>query len=161
MIAKCGDILTWHWAHMSIEDCDPWAEPNNEWHRGWQMLVPPDRREVRIGKHRADMLTRSGRVIELQDSYLPPTEIRVREHHYGNMLWIFNAIEPYANDRLLIRPRDGYVSFRWKQPRKSLAWCQRPVLLDIGYGQLLHVKKIHTEAPCGGWGRIITLDGAL
>jgi hypothetical protein len=32
--ARCGQIVTWHWAHLAREDCDPWAEPDTVWHRG-------------------------------------------------------------------------------------------------------------------------------
>ncbi len=50
VMAKCGDFVAWHWAHVSGEECDSWAEPGGmtAWHRAWQECVPVDRREVTI-----------------------------------------------------------------------------------------------------------------
>ena len=158
VLAKCGAIVAWHWAHVANNgaDCDSWSEAVGAWHLAWQALAPTSCREVTMRPHRADLRSPDGFVIELQASSLSVTDIAAREDFYGReMLWIFDAREALTDDRLTIRPRDGYVTFRWKHPRKSLTACNRRVLLDIGGGQLLDVRKIHTEAPCGGWGRII------
>ena len=32
IIAKCGRVKIWHWAHESRIDCDDWYEPMSEWH---------------------------------------------------------------------------------------------------------------------------------
>jgi hypothetical protein len=37
---------------------------------------------------------------------------------------------------------DPYRSFRWKQPRRSILHCRRPVFLDLGDGNLLELKKL-------------------
>ena len=31
VIAKCGDIMSWHWAHEA-SDCDTWSEGESDWH---------------------------------------------------------------------------------------------------------------------------------
>lgn len=157
VLAKCGQITSWHWAHAATGDCDPWSESETTWHRDWQGMVPPERREVVIGCHRADMVTPDGTVVELQHSYLPADQTAAREAHYGRMIWIFDATQAYDENRIWIRKRDGYVTFRWKHPRKSVSLCTRPTLLDLG-PYLLLIKKIHTAAPCGGWGRIVDKD---
>lgn len=154
VLAKCGAIVAWHWAHVGQDDCDPWSEEFNPWHRQWQELVPEPSREVTMGHHRADIVAANGTVVELQHSYLSPDEIRERETFYGRMIWVFDATTAVEEGRLSIRRRGGYVSFRWKHPRKSVANCRRSVLLDLGGGQLLQLKRIHTEAPCGGWGHL-------
>lgn len=156
--AKCGQIVTWHWAHCAREDCDPWAESETTWHRDWQQRVQPDQREIVIGNHRADIVTASGIVVELQHSSLSVEEIRAREAHYGRMIWLFDAREPYEYDRLDVRRRKGYVTFRWKHPRKSIAHCHKPVYLDLGYGLVLHLKRIYPAAPCGGSGQLGSVD---
>lgn len=156
--AKCGKIVVWHWAHLARDDCDPWSESETTWHRDWQEWVPPDQREIVIGRHRADIVTASGIVVELQHSSLPVDEIRAREDHYGRMIWLFDAREPYEYDRLDIRRKRGYATFRWKHPRKSLAACRKPVYLDLGYGLVLHLKRIYPEAPCGGSGKLGSVD---
>jgi competence protein CoiA len=153
--AKTGQIVAWHWAHIRDASCDPWSEPDSEWHRGWQELAPPERREVVMPPHRADVVTSTGWVIELQHSSISPEEIREREDFYGpRMLWVFDAREAYEAARLRLRRRDGYYSFRWMHPRKSIAACRRPVVLDCGE-VALRLRKIHIEAPCGGWGLLV------
>ncbi len=89
---KCGKIVIWHWAHHARADCDPWSEPITEWHLGWQRAVPPERREVVIGSHRADIVTASGGVVEIQHSPVSVDMITEREEFYGErMAWIFDA----------------------------------------------------------------------
>jgi hypothetical protein len=148
VIAKCGELVVWHWAHKS-KDCDPWAESESRWHSFWKRLAYPDCREVTIGPHRADI--KSGdRVIELQHSSISSTEIRKREEFYGNMVWIVDGSVFLKN--FSIRPKEGYVTFRWKHPHKGWFAATKPIYIDFGSGCLLEVKKLHAEVPCGGWG---------
>lgn len=35
VIARCGNVNMWHWAHQKGFDCDDWYEPESEWHRNW------------------------------------------------------------------------------------------------------------------------------
>jgi competence protein CoiA len=180
VIPKCGQINVWHWAHRSAE-CDRWAEPMTQWHVDWQDHFPLDACEVTIGDHRADVLSPTGIVIEFQHSALSADEIRERESHYGQMLWVFDAIGAYNDDRLNLRkrpaiqprgapirrvespygPDDNYRSFRWKYPRRSILACRRPVFLDLGDGNLLELKKMHPNAPYGGWGLLVSKDTFL
>src|SRR6478736_839462 len=60
MVPKCGRVNVWHWAHQSLEDCDPWDEPYTRWHADWQKLFPPSWCEVPVGDHRADVRTPTG-----------------------------------------------------------------------------------------------------
>ncbi|WP_167494391.1 competence protein CoiA [Ectopseudomonas khazarica] len=96
MIAKCGEQLTWHWAHKGRRRCDPWWENEGEWHRAWKKQFPEDYHEVvqhdSTGeKHIADVRLPSGLVVELQHSPMPPDEMRSREAFYDNMVWIVDA----------------------------------------------------------------------
>lgn len=158
--AKCGSMVTWHWAHVAGPDCDEWSEPDSAWHLGWQLLVDRWRREVVIGNHRADLIAADMTVVELQHSTISAQEIAEREKFYGRMVWVFDAIDAYRDERLYISRRLGgdKVTFRWKHPRKTVAACRRPVLLDLGDSRLLSVKRIHPAAPCGGWGRLLSRD---
>ena len=91
---KCGQLVIWHWAHHARADCDPWSEPMTEWHLGWQRVVPPERREVVMGPHRADIVTASGGVVEIQHSPISVEVITEREEFYGErMAWIFDATQ--------------------------------------------------------------------
>lgn len=162
VLAKCGSIVSWHWAHIAA-DCDPWTEPETPWHRGWKEAVPEPQREVVMGAHRADIVTITGWVVELQSRSLPAGEARQREDFYGHMVWIFNLSE-VAYDRFLVRDHDGYATFRWKHPWKSLALLRAPVLLDL-WGrtsdQVFALKRIYPDAPCGGWGRVVAKSSII
>jgi competence protein CoiA len=170
VIAKCGPILAWHWAHK-VADCDTWSEPMTRWHADWQARYPAELCEVTVDgggrRHRADVMG-NGRVIEFQHSSISVEDINNRESFWGCMVWVFDARAPYSDDRLILypgRPRVGkpnnprYRSFRWKHPRQSIAYCDAPVYLDIGDGQLLQIKRnIDVFAPYRGWGLLVTYD---
>lgn len=96
LIAKCGQIKQWHWAHRA-RDCDSWYEPESEWHLNWKQLLDPQYTEVVMKNHRADILTAENLVIELQNSSITVEEITEREAFYGKMIWIFNAIHFVKN----------------------------------------------------------------
>jgi hypothetical protein len=97
MIAKCGPIVAWHWAHAVGGDCEPWSEPESAWHLAWkerfvdagcQVEVPI----VRDGeRHRADVVLPGGRVVELQHGYLKPDAIWEREAFYRDVVWLYDA----------------------------------------------------------------------
>jgi competence protein CoiA len=159
--AKCGVINAWHWAHRVVEDCDVWSEPITEWHLGWQRYLEdhhdaeievPMRRGAQV--HRADAQLPSGIVIELQHSAISVDEMAQREQFYGvdRMVWLFDARDAYREKRLDLRDRGTFHSFRWKHPRKVVAYARAPVRLDLGAGLILTLKRMHAAAPCGGWG---------
>lgn len=177
VIAKCGEVNIWHWAHRTA-DCDPWAEPMSQWHLDWQQLVPQDRREVVIANHRADILTPRGLVVEIQRSPLSTADITERETHYtkhcGGMVWIFDVAEaagpnqgqpwgkPEQTPRLhVIAPKHAetdYRTFRWSHARKSIGACTHPVFLDLGSDLLLlggPALRVG-EGPSTGWGHLWT-----
>lgn len=154
--SKCGKIVVWHWAHLaSSNSCDKWSEPDSLWHRMWQSYAPISRREKVIGPHRADIVTTDGTVIELQHSHLSPTEIRKREEFYGKkMIWIFDTVDAYISGRLDIRHKDKDVYFfDWKNAKKSIASCERRVLLDLG-NNLLWIRKFYSGDGCRGSGTL-------
>lgn len=97
MIAKCGSIKMWHWAHKSKLACDPWWENETEWHRQWKAQFPDSWQEIihvcsKNGeKHIADVRTPHGLVIEFQNSLMSLAEMKSRENFYGNMIWVVNG----------------------------------------------------------------------
>ncbi len=74
MIAKCGRVKVWHWAHKGKRHCDQWWENETEWHRSWKDEFPTDWQEIgqqdeETGeKYLADVKTTHGLVIEFQHS---------------------------------------------------------------------------------------------
>jgi len=170
VIAKCGKINIWHWAHEVNSDCDIWSDGETEWHLQWKREFPQSKIEVVLvrgkEKHIADVQLDGGLVIEFQHSPLSVQDIQEREHFYGNMVWVFDISSSMKKEyyydveihtaRFNIRDKDGYKTFRWKHPKKSIAYTTCPTYLDLGNGNLFHLKKMHKETPCGGWGYLIS-----
>ena len=164
VIGKCGSIVSDHWSHLSGSDCDPWQEPETNWHIEWQNLLKKFRNakiETVITKdgisHRADAALPNGRIYELQHSGISPEQIHEREQFYGKKLvWVFDTIEAYISGRIDIREKEnGNCTFRWKHPRKSIAYAKRKVFLDFGLGELFELEWMSKETPCGGKGKLI------
>lgn len=96
MIAKCGSVVIWHWAHKSRRRCDPWWENETEWHREWKAKFPLEWQEVIFHaadgeRHIADVLTKDGKVIEFQHSSMPLKELSAREAFYHELVWVVDA----------------------------------------------------------------------
>ncbi|WDD92819.1 hypothetical protein Bsp3421_002850 [Burkholderia sp. FERM BP-3421] len=74
MVAKCGRVKVWHWAHKGKKPCDPWYESETQWHRDWKDKFPREWQEVvdhdaQSGEiHIADVKTPHGLVLEFQHS---------------------------------------------------------------------------------------------
>lgn len=130
VLAKCGAIMTHHWAHAKGCDCDSWFEPETEWHRAWKSLAPPDRVEVIMGPHRADIVSRSNWVCELQNSHISPELIREREIYYGEMIWLVNA-ETFADHLHLLGGDGKRFTLQWLWQRPSWRFARKPIYLDL------------------------------
>ena len=46
VLARCGDVRVWHWAHKGRRRGHPWWENETEWHRRWKGHFPEDWQEV-------------------------------------------------------------------------------------------------------------------
>jgi len=158
LLAKCGHIRVWHWAHRSGFDCDIWSEPETKWHAGWKARFPTDWCEVPIGKHRADVQLPSGWVIELQHSPIQVEELREREAFYGRMVWLVDGTG--LGDRLELRDRRNHVTFRWRWPRVAWMYARRRVYLDLGGPHLLRLIELY-QKPGAGWGRLVPVEHFL
>ena len=96
MVPKCGPRILHHWAHASRRDCDPWWENETQWHRDWKNLFPEVCRERSFTApdgeiHRADIITPTGIVIEVQHSAMTDAERQSREAFYQNLVWIVDG----------------------------------------------------------------------
>ncbi|PHN01138.1 competence protein CoiA [Flavilitoribacter nigricans] len=97
MVAKCGRVKIWHWAHKSRLHCDPWWESETEWHRNWKNNFPVEWQEISHKdkasneRHIADVKTSHGLVLEFQHSLISPAEVESREQFYGNLIWIVDG----------------------------------------------------------------------
>lgn len=112
MIAKCGEVKIWHWAHKGRRTCDLWWENETEWHRAWKGRFPDSWQEFvhqaeNGEKHIADVKTDQGWVIEFQHSYIKPEERRSRDTFYQKLVWVVDGVR---------RKRDGTQFLNaWKE----------------------------------------------
>jgi competence CoiA-like predicted nuclease len=131
VISKCGSIKVWHWSHLSAEDCDSWSEGETEWHLKWKNEFPKEWQEVVVGKHRADVKTSKGLVIEFQNSSISNYNIQERENYYAEMIWLLNG-ETIGNNLNLI-DKETYYSFKWKWFPKSWLISKKQIYIDLSY----------------------------
>jgi len=117
--AKCGSKIVWHWAHVAIETCDSWREPETLWHRNWKNNFGVDFSEIAIikegKKHIADVLTKKGLVIEFQNSPISSETIVQRELFYGKMIWVMNG-ESFKS-KFATFDKDYYQNWKLKLTR--------------------------------------------
>ena len=166
MVAKCGRIKMWHWAHMPRTSCDPWWGGETEWHRQWKSAFPEEWREVvhfdeQTGeKHIADVKTPSGLVIEFQHSPLDYEEMVSREAFYQNMIWVVDGdrgtMDPqYFRMGLQSEPWDFcpvvHAVEWWGRSRLLDRWndATAPVYFDFGQHGLWHLR--HFSSDLNAW----------
>jgi competence CoiA-like predicted nuclease len=139
MIAKCGKIIIWHWAHKELTKCDSFRESETEWHRGWKSDIVPECCEVILEnwidgeleeRHIADIRNDNGTVIELQHSRINVYDIGIREIFYKDMVWVLDAIQ--FRKHLTFYKKENYFSFKWKYPWKSFWDADKPIFLHVG-----------------------------
>jgi hypothetical protein len=154
VIPKCGPIVTWHWAH-TVCDCDPWTEPETEWHLQWKRLAFESevvfRRDGQC--HRADIRTATGVVVELQHAYLDLPSIQARERFYDRMVWLYRVT---WEDRLHF----GRRGFWWKHGSKAMALSARTLFWDVEGPEIWKVSLGLVENELGNTrvlGRIVTV----
>ena len=157
VIAKCGDIRIWHWAHRGLLTCDPWWE-ETEWHRGWKGEFPEPWQEVvhwsESGeKHIADVKTESGIVLEFQHSFLRPEEREAREGFYPIMIWVVDGLRlkrdqsqffTSLNTARVINLKPLTFAFPLNKGALLRDWTARrvPVFFDFGHtSELLDVLR--------------------
>jgi hypothetical protein len=147
VIAKCGEIRVQHWAHRGTRTCDPWKEPETEWHRAWKNQFPEDRQEIiqwaKDGeKHIADVKTKGGVVLEFQYSHIQRQERESREMFYQKIVWIVNGVRrkrdkaqffACVDEAAVIKQEPLIVSVRWKEGALLRDWgeSRAPVFFDF------------------------------
>jgi len=152
VIAKCGSVKVWHWAHKSTKQCDIWWENETEWHRAWKSQFPVEWQEIvhqaESGeKHVADVKTDQGFVIEFQHSHIKPEERQSREAFYKKLVWVIDGkrrkrdLESFAQVWRGGQPINGNGSIRRVAYGKHALlqdWAVStvPVFLDFKFNNL-------------------------
>lgn len=151
--AKCGEVLVWHWAHVTAE-CDSWTEPESEWHLDWKSRFPVEFQEVSLGEHRADVKG-PGAVLEVQRSAISVEAIREREEFYGEMYWVLKG-DDFIDRFSICYLGDGYYGWRWKMPRKSWEAAEATIVIDLPYGLFVLGPRDGRGTPWTGRGWFLT-----
>ena len=142
VIAKCGDIKIHHWSHKSKKKCDHWWENETQWHRDWKNQFPDDWQEIehtsKTGeKHRADIKTPKGLVVEFQHSPIDKDELSTRNTFYENIVWVVDGTRRKYDERNF----EEAIEFSKELKRMDLGnssllieWSgiQKPVFFDFG-----------------------------
>ena len=153
VLAKCGEVNVWHWAHEV--PCTVIGEAETAWHRRLKERFPPECREIVRENHRADVVW-GGSVYEFQRKPLEPSEYQERTSFWRKqgyaVRWVFYHADHPETFVSTIRKGGEYVSFRWKWPKRRLECVQTPFYLDGGWEQLFQVKRIYWSDKVGGWG---------
>lgn len=151
MRAKRGTVVVHHWAHLPDPDRQCVSEGETEWHLGWKNRAgDPDRIEVAVGNRRADVLTPYGWAIEFQHSPLSPPDIAARERDWRDrMLWVYDGLEAFAEERLEINqpPGRAYWSFKWRWHKRHVAASKVPTFIQVKPDTLLFVGRWYPKSP--------------
>ncbi|MFZ4126038.1 MAG: competence protein CoiA [Rickettsiales bacterium] len=146
VLARCGEVRVWHWAHKGILSCDPWWEKETEWHRGWKSHFPIEWQEVAHldeitkEKHIADVKTDAGLVVEFQHSSIKPEERRAREQFYKNIVWVVNGGRLKRDFSRFLegksdfhKIKDGLYLVHWRDEVFPKRWIDSsvPVIFDF------------------------------
>jgi competence protein CoiA len=134
LIAKCGEIIIWHWAHDPGSQCAYSHE--SAWHLGWKLWAHArgcQIEKVVVPGHRADIVTRKGRVIELQSRGLALEDVRAREAVYPDMAWIV-LVDQQQEDRLHFGDllSGGGRAFWYRRGPKWITFTRKPLFLHLG-----------------------------
>jgi len=149
MIAKCGRVKVWHWAHKGNPPCDPWWESETEWHREWKDKFPKEWQEISHidpltgEQHIADVKNPFGLVIEFQHSTIKLEERISREEFYKKMIWVVDGTrgeldESYFNMGLsgpLQKSPLAYQITWWGHGRLLHNWSESKVKVYLDFGK--------------------------
>jgi len=153
IVAKCGKIKVWHWAHQGGRFCDLWCENETEWHRNWKGQFPVNWQEVvhqaETGeKHIADVKTDRGWVIEFQHSYIKPEERQSRDTFYPKLIWVVDGTRRKRDCAKLLNAWAEGVPVGENSPvrrafsdncvlLREWAGSNAPIFFDLGESQVL------------------------
>jgi hypothetical protein len=134
MLAKCGRIVPWHWAHVArVAHCDPWQQPDTRWTLAIKQRLADDGAEIETivehdgERHIVDALFDGLAILLVSGRYPTPEQIEERERFFGaHTVWIYDA-DPFIH-RVETYRKGGDLRFRFKQPVKSLTLIRAPVL---------------------------------
>jgi hypothetical protein len=159
MIAKCGRVKVWHWAHKGNPPCDPWWESETDWHRDWKDKFPKEWQEISHlnpvtgEQHIADVKNPYGLIIEFQHSAMKHEERISREKFYKEMVWVVDGTrgsldESYFNMGLhgLIQKSPLAYQVEWRGRSRLLQnWGESEVKVYLDFGKDILWRLVHFD----------------
>lgn len=137
VIAKCGELKMWHWAHLQTTPHCTSEHEETPWHRMWkdqftecaQEIV----REVNGKRHRADVIF-DGVVYEFQSKSLRPEEMLERERFWCELgydfVWIIRAPGAELRARPYCKEPAPWKAYTWMNPWGGFRDTVCPVIID-------------------------------
>ena len=150
LVAKCGEIVIHHWAH--IKKCDDhWWENETEWHRNWKNEFPDEWQEIIHydeggERHIADVKTSEDWIIEFQHSAISKEERNSRDSFYNKLIWIVDGMrrktdlkqfQSMLNDSNFIYFDPLLLSVDTQERRLPLEWEDSNSIIFIDFGDSL------------------------
>lgn len=150
VIAKCGTVKIWHWAHKNNE-CVYKTEPETEWHLQWKTWAKEHgfKIEIRSNNHIFDAFNPVTKtVFEFQHSPISQEELKDRSFNAiraGYLInWIFDYRDKHINrngleKQLEISPKNLYIGLKWYNNKYSAILQNNlpifgKIYLDVGVG---------------------------
>jgi competence protein CoiA len=157
MVVRCGQHRAWHWAHKKSKDCDPWWEQETDWHRSWKNQFPVAWQEIGHvapsgERHRADVKTESGLVLEFQHSALSEAERISREEFYTPLVWVVDGNKRLRDGKKFFASLSGPLNVASKLPTFSIHREDSVLLRDWGksrapvyfdFGEIERIWRLH------------------
>jgi len=149
-----------YWRHKidNSRDCLSYQYPNEgKWHKSVKLTWGIEYTEVYITKgsvkRRADVMLKNKLVIEIQNSPISAYEIQAREFFYGKIIWLFNGINAYDNERITYHQN----KYEWRSPRESIIKCNAPVFIALSENKVMEILNINSFYHQPEWSRQNTL----
>jgi competence CoiA-like predicted nuclease len=162
LIPKKGNIKIHHYAHKSsdIINCDDWApkfksDIDHHWHLQWQYFFKNNdfgdiecviKKEIdnKIICHRADIITKTNYIIEIQHSTISDHDVVKREEFYGDkLIWIVDGRN--TNFNFLFYTENNFIIGQYH--KEFIYSFKRNVFIDTDYG-LFELIKILNDRYC-------------
>jgi competence CoiA-like predicted nuclease len=159
LVPKKGNIKIHHYAHKSgNQECDSWApkfksENEQNWHILWQNFfkdneygdlecVIKKENNNKLKCHRADIITKTNYIIEIQHSNISDNDVKEREEFYGeNLIWIIDGRGDNFNF-VFYTENNYYIGSYHKEFIYSF---ERNVFIDTDYGLFELIKTLNNR----------------
>jgi len=152
VVAKCGEINIWHFAHKTTNDCFG-GEGESLWHEYWKGMFPEECREfLRYDKYLEYKIADVAYceiVLEYQTNLPDVDEIEFRQEFWQDLgykfKWVIKNNDQFFKHLKKISVEDVYNVYKFKRPIKKFAYLNTPFYIDLENGFLIKIFKVIVE----------------